>query len=516
MPANTLYYGDNIDVLREYLKDETVDLVYLDPPFNSKRDYNLLFKTPAGHESESQVTAFVDSWHWGEQAEAEYSQILHQRNTQLAEMMRGFRSFLGENDVMAYLTMMANRLLELHRVMKPTASIYLHCDPTASHYLKLLMDAVFGAANFRNEIVWCYKSRPQSKRYFGRKHDTILFYTKSDAYYFDWESVVRPLSESTVNKYRLIDENGRKYRLEGRGITGSPIRSAKDVEQKWEISHPELVVRDYLDEKIGVCQEDWWTDINIINQSATERLGYPTQKPESLLERIINASSSPGDLVLDPFCGCGTAVVAAEKLERKWIGIDITHLAVALIEKRMQDTFPDITFDVVGTPKDLEAARDLAQRNKYQFQWWACSLVKAQPYDGKKKGADGGVDGLIFFQDDAHGSKKIVVSVKGGDKVSVAMVRDLRAVVEREHAAIGLFVTLSAPTAPMLVEATSAGWYVSPTIDANFPRIQLLTIEGLLNGTEAPRYPDLTRGGLTFKRAQQKSVKESTGRLIGE
>ncbi|MEI7834145.1 MAG: site-specific DNA-methyltransferase, partial [bacterium] len=273
MPANTLYYGDNIDVLREYLKDETVDLVYLDPPFNSKRDYNLLFKTPAGHESESQVTAFVDSWHWGEQAEAEYSQILHQRNTQLAEMMRGFRSFLGENDVMAYLTMMANRLLELHRVMKPTASIYLHCDPTASHYLKLLMDAVFGAANFRNEIVWCYKSRPQSKRYFGRKHDTILFYTKSDAYYFDWESVVRPLSESTVNKYRLIDENGRKYRLEGRGITGSPIRSAKDVEQKWEISHPELVVRDYLDEKIGVCQEDWWTDINIINQSATERLG---------------------------------------------------------------------------------------------------------------------------------------------------------------------------------------------------------------------------------------------------
>ncbi|MEI7833662.1 MAG: DNA methyltransferase, partial [bacterium] len=260
----------------------------------------------------------------------------------------------------------------------------------------------------------------------------------------------------------------------------------------------------------------WWTDINIINQSATERLGYPTQKPESLLERIINASSSPGDLVLDPFCGCGTAVVAAEKLERKWIGIDITHLAVALIEKRMQDTFPDITFDVVGTPKDLEAARDLAQRNKYQFQWWACSLVKAQPYDGKKKGADGGVDGLIFFQDDAHGSKKIVVSVKGGDKVSVAMVRDLRAVVEREHAAIGLFVTLSAPTAPMLVEATSAGWYVSPTIDANFPRIQLLTIEGLLNGTEAPRYPDLTRGGLTFKRAQQKSVKESTGRLIGE
>ncbi|MEI7834749.1 MAG: DNA methyltransferase, partial [bacterium] len=260
----------------------------------------------------------------------------------------------------------------------------------------------------------------------------------------------------------------------------------------------------------------WWTDINIINQSATERLGYPTQKPESLLERIINASSNQGDLVLDPFCGCGTAVVAAEKLKRKWTGIDITHLAVALIEKRLQDTFPDITFDVVGTPKDLEAARDLAQRNKYQFQWWVCSLVKAQPYDGKKKGADGGVDGLIFFQDDAHGSKKIVVSVKGGDKVSVAMVRDLRAIVEREKAAIGLFVTLSAPTAPMLVEATSAGWYVSPTIDANFPKIQLLTIEGLLNGTEAPRYPDLARGGLTFKRAQQKSAKESTGRLIGE
>ncbi len=488
MPANTLYYGDNIDVLRDNVKDETVDLVYLDPPFNSKRDYNLLFKTPAGHESESQVTAFVDSWHWGEQAELEFAQILHQPNTQLAEMMRGFRSFLGENDVMAYLTMMANRLLELHRVMKPSGSIYLHCDPTASHYLKLLMDAVFGAASFRNEIIWHYQRWPAKQKNFQRMHDVILFYSKGHRQNV-FNVLLEPLSEGTLKRWR-----GKKSKVEYDG----KVR---------------LVTQMTDEESPGRPIDDVW-DIPVINSQAKERLGYPTQKPEYLLERIIEASSMPGDLILDPFCGCGTAVVAAEKLGRKWIGIDITHLAVALIEKRLQDSFPEITFNVEGTPKDLAGARDLASRNKYQFQWWACSLVKARPYQGHKKGADGGVDGLIFFQDDAHGSKKIVVSVKGGDKVSVAMVRDLRATVEREKAAIGIFVTLAAPTSPMLVEASSAGWYESPTNEANFPRLQILTIEGLLSGTEAPRYPDLARGSHTFKKAQNLTTKESTGNLL--
>ena len=534
MTDNTLYYGDNLNILRRYVRDETVDLVYLDPPFNSKRDYNLLFKTPTGHESDAQVTAFVDSWHWGEQAEGEFAEVLHQSNTQVAEMMRAFRAFLGENDVMAYLTMMANRLLELRRVMKPTASIYLHCDPTASHYLKLLMDAVFGVVNFRNEISWKRTSAHSDAKRYGPVHDTLLFYVKTDI--FEWNAQFEPYSEAYLSAhYRNRDDQGRVYTLSDltasgtrKGSSGQPWRgfdpASKGNHWKFKVETlDELEVngriywptsggwpryKRYLDEVKGVSLQDMWTDIAPINAKAAERLGYPTQKPLALLERIINASSNPGDLVLDPFCGCGTAVHAAQALGRKWLGIDITHLAVALIEKRLLDAFPGIAFTVEGTPKDLAAAHDLAQRNKYQFQWWACSLVKAQPYQGGKKGADGGVDGVIYFQDDASGAKKIVVSVKGGGTVGVAMIRELQATIENQHAEIGLFITLAPPTANMIAEAASAGWYESPTSDVHFPKLQMLTIDGLLNGTEAPRYPDLSRGGLTFKKAPKNVQRE--------
>ena len=245
-----------------------------------------------------------------------------------------------------------------------------------------------------------------------------------------------------------------------------------------------------------------WIDIAPINSQAEERLGFPTQKPLALLERIVNASSKEGDVVLDPFCGCGTATHAAQKLGRRWIGIDITHLAVSLIEKRLKDAFPGIKFDVHGTPKDFEGARNLSLRDKYQFQWWACSLVNAQPYQGKKKGSDGGIDGLIFFQDDQVGHKKIVVSVKGGDNVNVAMVRDLAHVVQREKAEIGLFLTLMEPTKPMGTEAVKAGYYMSPVTGSAYPKIQILTIAGLLAGTERALYPDLSLGATTFKKAR--------------
>lgn len=245
---------------------------------------------------------------------------------------------------------------------------------------------------------------------------------------------------------------------------------------------------------------DVW-EIPIIAPSSSERLGYPTQKPIALLERIIHASSNEGDVVLDPFCGCGTAVHAAQKLKRQWIGIDITHLAISLIEKRLRDAFPGIQFVVEGTPKDLEGAHNLAERDKYQFQWWACSLVNAQPYQGKKKGADGGIDGLIYFNDDGNLPKKIVVSVKGGGNVSRTMVADLKNAVERENAQLGLFVTLTEPTRPMKEEANVTGFYDSP-VGASFPKIQILTIEGLLNGSEQALYPDLMRGGLTFKQTK--------------
>jgi site-specific DNA-methyltransferase (adenine-specific) len=538
---NQLYYGDNLTILRANIKDESVDLIYLDPPFNSKATYNLLFKSPKGHESHAQIEAFEDTWHWGDQAEKEFNELVHSSNTDVSEMIQALRRFLNENDMMAYLTMIANRLLELQRVLKETGSLYLHCDPTASHYLKIVLDGVFGHENFRNEIIWL-RSTPKglaSKR-LPQNHDVLLAYQKSSLATWNGDTLFLHydpdnLNEKTAGKYSYRDEDGRIYRLsdltnpnpdrpnltyEFLGVTKVWRWTKERMQKAYEDglvvqTKPGTVpqLKRYLDEQRGIPLSDVWTDISPINSQAAERLGYPTQKPVSLLERIISASSNEGDVVLDPFAGCGTAIHAAQKLRRNWIGIDITHLAIALVEKRIKDAFPGTSFEIHGTPKDFESAQDLANRDKYQFQWWACSLINAQPFQGKKKGADSGIDGLIYFQDDqsaihSHRSlpKKIIVSVKGGENVSVAMIRDLGHVVDREKAEIGLFVTLAKPTRPMREEAVKAGYYQSPS-GASFPKIQILTIEGLLNGTEQPRYPDLMRGGLMFKKAK-KEVKE--------
>jgi len=484
---NQLFFGDNLDVLRESIKDKSIDLIYLDPPFNSKANYNLLFKTPNGHESDAQITAFEDTWHWGEQAEREFNEILYQENTHVAEMIRAFRQFLGVNDVMAYLTMMTNRLIELHRVLKPTGSLYLHCDPTASHYLKMLMDAVFGPENFLNEIIWHYHRWSAQTNRFQRIHDVIFFYSKSK------NSIFNMLYED---------------------YTAGTLKRWKGMKRKTTVLEDGSLYQEEDTEGVkGANMGDVW-DISIINANAKERLGYPTQKPIALLERIINASSNLGDVVLDPFCGCGTTIAAAQKYDREWIGIDITHLAISLIEKRLRDSFRDVKYEVHGTPKDIDGARDLAKRDKYQFQWWACSLVNAQPYMGKKKGADSGIDGLIYFQDDKTVAKKIIVSVKGGEHINVAMIRDLGHVVDREKAEIGLFVTLTEPTKPMKEEASQAGFYKSPYKDSNFPKIQILTIENLMNRSEYPRYPDLAKGGLTFKKAKTEIKKGTTESLF--
>jgi len=526
---NRLYFGDNLDILREHIQDESIDLIYLDPPFNSKRDYNILFKTPKGHQSDAQITAFEDNWHWGEQAQKEFAELLHQPNTNVAEMIQAIRHFLGENDMMAYLTMMANRLLELHRVLKPTGSLYLHCDPTASHYLKIVLDGVFGKENFKNEVIWKrISAKGNVQRKFGAIHDVLLVYPKKLGAEV-WNQLYRPLDSGYVSTmYRYVEDGtGRRYRLDN--LTAPMQRASAGQIYEWRGKRPPstrcwVYAKDkmdelenqgrivfsrtgypsykrYLDENPGEKLPDIWDDIQ--PAFGNESLGYPTQKPIALLERIIQASSNEGDLVLDPFCGCGTAVLAAQKLKRQWIGIDITHLAISLIEKRLKDAFPGIDFEVHGTPKDLDGARDLAARDKYQFQWWACSLVNAQPYQGKKKGADSGIDGLIFFQDDDGPAKKAVVSVKGGDNVNVAMIRDLAHVVERENAQIGLFVTLAEPTRPMKEEAAAVGYYESPVVGKSFPKIQILTIEKLLNGAEQVLYPDLGRGGLTFKKAKK-------------
>jgi DNA modification methylase len=524
---NQLFFGDNLDVLRESIKDESVDLIYLDPPFNSSADYNVLFKGAKGHESDAQITAFEDTWHWGEQAEREFGELLQQTNTNVAEMMRALRQFLGENDMMAYLTMMASRLLELHRVLKETGSLYLHCDPTASHYLKIVLDGVFGVEHYRNEIIWKRTTSHSSAKKYAPIHDVILYYSRGLKP--TWIPPKVEHDEEYLEKYyRYDDGDGRLYwrnSLTAAGIrhgsSGLPWRGI-DVAatgQHWKFKTETLdeldktgkiywptggkgfpQIKRYRDELTGVAVGDIWTDIDRINQVATERLGYPTQKPLALLDRIVLASSNPGDVVLDPFCGCGTAVHSAQKLGRQWLGIDITHLAISLIEKRLKDAFPGIEFEVHGTPKDYEGARNLAERDKYQFQWWACSLVNAQPYGGKKKGADGGVDGLIFFQDEVGHPKKIIVSVKGGEHVGVTMVKDLLATIIRQKAEIGLFVTLNAPTKPMITEAIAAGVYKSPT-GATFSKIQILQIEHLIEKTEGARYPNLDAGALTFKKA---------------
>ncbi|MCE0523115.1 MAG: restriction endonuclease [Methylacidiphilales bacterium] len=519
---NQLYYGDNLYVLRECIATESVDLIYLDPPFNSQRDYNLLFKTPKGHRSEAQIEAFKDSWHWGEQAEREFDELLHQPNTDVAQMMHALRAFLGVNDMMAYLTMMANRLLELHRVLKPNGSLYLHCDPTASHYLKVVLDGVLGKLNYRNEIIW-KRTLPHGNqtRKYGSSHDVIFFYAKTDR--TTWNGSFHAHREEYLTEfYKHKEPDGRIYRLiscinpnpnrpnltyEWNGV----MRVWKYTKERMKRMHDEgLIVyskngvasyKGYLDQMKGMPTQDIWDDIFPLMGSSEERLGYPTQKPLALLERIISASSNEGDVVLDPFCGCGTAVDAAQKLKRPWIGIDITHLAISLIEKRLKDRYgAKCKFEVHGTPKDIEAARDLARRDKYQFQWWAVSLVNAQPFQGRKKGADTGIDGIKYFHDaDKEGARKIIASVKGGEHVGPAMVKDLIATIARDQAEIGLFITLSEPTKAMTAEAAAAGFYESAT-GKKYPRLQILTIEGLLSGKERAEHPDQLPD-MNFKKA---------------
>lgn len=538
---NHLFYGDNLQVMRDHLATESVDLVYLDPPFNSKRDYNLLFKSPKGHQSEAQIEAFKDSWSWGEQAEREYDDLLHQANTDCALIMRALRAFLGENDMMAYLTMMASRLLELRRVLKPTGSLYLHCDPTASHYLKIVLDGVFGKENFKSEIVW---KRTTSHGNVGRAYgvctDSIFFYSKTSK--FTWNQVHAPMDPEYIKnrfsgqdtdgrvwqsvtlrnpgprpnlRYTYTASNGQTYEPHPNGWSCDIDRMRRyDEENRLHFPKPggKLRLKMYLDESPGIKLQNLWTDIPPINSQAQERLGFPTQKPLALLERIIASSSEEGDVVLDPFCGCGTAVHAAQKLKRAWIGIDITHLAISLIEKRLKDAFGgNCAFEVHGTPKDLDSARDLARRDKYQFQWWAVSLVDARPYQGKKKGADGGIDAIKFFYDiDSKEALKIVVGVKGG-MLKADDVRALNHVREREKAEIALMISLHEPTAGMRADAAAAG-FLTAANGKKYPRVQLLTIEGLLTGAERASHPDYAPD-VNFKKAKRESS-ETQGTLL--
>lgn len=533
---NTLFYGDNLPILREHIAEESVDLIYLDPPFNSNRSYNVLFRDESGISSEAQISAFDDTWHWGDAAEQAYNDLIKANPGKVDDMIVSLRQFIGTNQMMAYLVMMAARLVELHRVLKPTGSLYLHCDPTASHYLKIIMDTVFGPMSFRNEIIWKRTTAHNDPNRWGRVHDVVLFYSKTDIY--TWNNVYLPYSEVYKARYKHTDPDGRRWmddNLTAKGLSGGGYTyEYKGTTSLWRVplgtmerldSEGRLYItrtggirqKRYIDEMPGLSFQDVIGDIPPINSQAEERLGYPTQKPLALLERIIQASSNLGDIVLDPFCGCGTAIAAAEKLWRRWIGIDITHLAISLIKYRMKDMFPTGKFEVIGEPSDIGAARQLAGDDRYQFQWWALSLVRARPVGGEpsskqgKKGSDKGIDGVINFMDDNSSvPKRIIVQVKSGH-VKAGDIRDLHGVVDREKAAIGVFITLESPTIEMIKEAATAGFYSSQMWQKEYRKIQILTIDELLNWREISMPPDYG----TFKQAPKEKKKEGNQSELG-
>ena len=536
---NTLYYGDNLTVLREHIPDESVDLVYLDPPFNSNATYNVLFRERTGEESPAQIKAFTDTWEWTAEAQYTYEKeiILNPTTPQsVKDTISAFRQFIGQNAMMAYLVMMAPRLVELRRVLKSTGSLYLHCDPTASHYLKLLLDAVFGARNFRNEIAWT-RSHPKGLAFtrFASNHDVILAYgVGGDA---TWNPMY--VSNPRANEqYSLIEEgSGRRYQLTSL-LNPNPNRpnltyKFKDVTKVWRWTKERMEQADkdglivvprggqgiprlkrYLDEQEGIPIGDTWSDIPI--SAGKERLGYPTQKPQALLERIIRASSNEGDVVLDPFCGCGTAVAAAQNLGRQWIGIDITHLAVALMKNRLRTAFnleAGKDYDVVGEPADVGSARALAEQDRFQFQFWAISLLEAFPREEGKKGPDGGIDGVLSFIDGQQRTQhKAIVQVKSGH-VSAPQIRDLKSVVEREKASLGLFITLEQPTSVMQTEAVGAGFFHSDIWQKDFPKIQMRTIEQLLDGNGFALPPQLPS---MYQPAQRVRSKQGRQAAFGE
>jgi site-specific DNA-methyltransferase (adenine-specific) len=527
---NRLFFGDNLGLLRDakLFPDASVDLVYLDPPFNSNADYNVLFREASGQASQAQFHAFTDTWTWADASETYHKFIEECRNVAVGDMMQSLYAFLRGSPMMAYLAMMTPRLVELHRILKPTGSLYLHCDPTASHYLRMLLDGVFGQQNFKNEIIWKRTSAHSGARRWGPVHDVILFYSKSDK--FTWNQVFQDYSEEyTKAFYRYSDEKGsfRFGDLTGAGTrtgeSGQPWRTINptDVGRHWAVPNKILLeifgeefaewtvqqkldaldaegliywppkgrvprFKRYLDEQGGVSIVDVITDIKPIGAQARERLGYPTQKPLALLERIIEASSNKGDIVLDPFCGCGTTVHAAQKLGRQWIGIDITYLAINLIKRRLKDAFgEEVQFAERGQPTDLGSAKRLAELDKFQFQHWALSLIGARPLkEGGGKGTDRGVDGLLYFYESKEKREKIIVQIKGGG-VRRGDVVTLLGDVNNQKAKGGMLVTLEKPSKPMREEAAAAGRYASALWhDKDYPKIQILTVEGLLDGSE--------------------------------
>ena len=542
--VNHLFYGDNLDVLRK-LSDASVDLVYLDPPFNSARNYNVIFaRGTDGHhaaqDTAAQIEAFSDTWTWTHATDQQYAGMVSGGlPTAVADALTAMRTLLGENDALAYLVNMAPRLVELHRVLRNTGSLYLHCDPTMSHYLKVVLDAIFDPRNFRSEVVWQRSTGKslQSTR-LPNNHDILLVYGKSERTTWNSDAAFTAYDEDnldhkTARKYSHRDPDGRIFRLDSLinpsndrpnltyeflGVT----RVWRWTRERMQAAYDDGIVvqaapgrvpqmKRYLNEQRGRPLGDVWTDIPPINSRAAERLGYPTQKPLALLNRILSLSSNEGDVVLDPFCGCGTAVDAAQRLNRQWIGIDITYIAVDLIEKRLIHTYGEAvkaTYEISGIPRDLGSAQALFDRNPFDFERWAVSRVGAQP--NEKQVGDRGIDGVAKFalRDLTFG--RVLVSVKGGRQLNPGMVRDLGGTVEAQKASMGVLIVLHAPTKGILGAVNHGGTYTHPASGQTFPRLQVITVAELLVG----KRPDMPPTVLPYISASRSTAKRSEDALF--
>lgn len=542
MPKNELYYGDNLDVLRRKIASESVDLCYIDPPFNSKRNYFQIYNNQGG-EDRAQAQAFVDTWEWGDEAESGLAWItdVDQLNSgklteQTVELIKGLDKVLRRGSLFAYLIHMTLRIVEIHRVLKPTGSFYLHCDPTASHYLKLVLDAVFcgQGGDFLSEVIWRRTSSQNNPRRWGPVHDVLLFYCKSAE--FNWNPTFKDHSEAyKASKYTFKDARGI-YRLDNltgsgtrNGYSGQPWRGIDPttLNRHWGVSRAlmdelrpgeklnTLQQLDVLDEhgfiywtpgtggkpgfpqlkrylSEGVPIQDVIDDIPPINSQAQERLGYPTQKPEALLERIIRASSNEGDTVLDAYCGCGTTVAVAQRLNRRWIGIDITYQSISLILKRLEDKYPadwpEIEANILldGVPRDLASAVALANRKddktRKEFEKWAVlTYSRNQARINEKKGADAGIDGIAYFLIDKDSNGKAIFQIKSGNS-NRATLATLNSDRLREKAEFGFLITMDLPTKAMRDEIAAAGKYKHPMLAREDDRLQVITVAEILQG----------------------------------
>jgi site-specific DNA-methyltransferase (adenine-specific) len=540
---NALYYGDNLDVMRKYIEDDSVDLCYMDPPFNSKRNHNQIYNN-IGEDDPALAQAFVDTWTWNDHARGGFKEILENAHArfpnQLVELIRGLHRVLREGSLLAYLVAMSLRISEIFRVLKPTGSFYMHCDPTASHYLKLITDSIFcsRAGHFQNEIIWKRTSAHNGAFRYGPVHDVLFFYSKGAD--ITWNEQRQEFSAAYKRKFSKVDEQGRWFQdhdLTGPGVRTGPSGSAwrgfnptakgrhwqpasyiyekyKELRPGDDLARYPLLERldrmdqagliywgkkknkfprykQFANDVEGLTLQDVWTDIDVVNSQADERMGYPTQKPLSLLERILAASSNESDVVFDPCCGCGTTVAAAQRMGRQWIGIDITYQSISLILKRLEDdagaSWPDVEASVAmtGIPRDMKSAIALAHnrddRLRKEFEKWAVlTYTNNRGVINEKKGADAGIDGRVYFLTGADTSGTMILQVKSGIGLDRGAVAQLRGDMEREGTEMATLITLVEPTAPALAEAKAAGFYRHELMDRNYNRIEIVTVREMI------------------------------------